>query len=172
MTKSLSGAPRVALGLVLAACAGAAVAQQGPIQVGPPRQSSSNGIQEVIVTALKRDTSLQETPHLDQRRNRRHADQFRRAGHRRLTQAVPGLVFEDNGPTATRITIRGIRSVGEPTVGLYYDETPRQRCRRRGQRLRWRKLRWPSSLTYSGSRSCVDHRAHCMDPGRWVARCV
>ncbi len=37
---------------------------------------------------------------------------------------IPGLSFVDGGTSYTRIVIRGIQTVGEPTVGLYYDETP------------------------------------------------
>ena len=114
MTKILDGAPRVALGLLLAACVGTAVGQT----------ASSNGIEEVIVTALKRDTSLQETPLSISAVTGATLTNSGVQDIARLTQSVPGLVFEDAGPASTRITIRGIRSVGEPTVGLYYDETP------------------------------------------------
>ncbi len=124
MTTSLSGTPRVALGLVLTACAGAAVAQQSQSQVTANDTSTSGGIEEVIVTALKRDTSLQETPISISAVTGATLTNSGVQDISRLTQSVPGLVFEDNGPTSTRITIRGIRSVGEPTVGLYYDETP------------------------------------------------
>ncbi|WP_407810728.1 TonB-dependent receptor plug domain-containing protein, partial [Staphylococcus aureus] len=37
---------------------------------------------------------------------------------------VPNLQVEGNAPASRRITIRGVRSAGEATVGLYYDETP------------------------------------------------
>lgn len=124
MTKISSAAPRVALGLVLAAGAGGAAAQQGPIQVAAAEESSANGIQEVIVTALKRDTSLQETPISISAVTGAALSNSGVQDLAHLTQAVPGLVFEDNGPTETRVTLRGIRSVGEPTVGLYFDETP------------------------------------------------
>jgi outer membrane receptor protein involved in Fe transport len=124
MTMSLSAAPRVAVGLVLTACAGASVAQQSPSQVASNDTAPVTGIEEVIVTALKRDTSLQETPISISAVTGATLTNSGVQDLSRLTQSVPGLVFEDNGPTNTRITIRGIRSVGEPTVGLYYDETP------------------------------------------------
>ena len=114
MKKSLDGAPRVALGLLLAACVG---------PVGADEAAFSNGIEEVIVTALKRDTSLQQTPLSISAVTGATLTNAGVQDIARLTQSVPGLVFEDAGPASTRITIRGIRSVGEPTVGLYYDET-------------------------------------------------
>lgn len=114
MKKSLDGAPRVALGLLLAACVGT---------VGADEAAFSNGIEEVIVTALKRDTSLQQTPLSISAVTGATLTNAGVQDIARLTQSVPGLVFEDAGPASTRITIRGIRSVGEPTVGLYYDET-------------------------------------------------
>ena len=114
MKKSLDGAPRVALGLLLAACVG---------PVGAEETAFSNGIEEVIVTALKRDTSLQQTPLSISAVTGATLTNAGVQDIARLTQSVPGLVFEDAGPASTRITIRGIRSVGEPTVGLCYDET-------------------------------------------------
>jgi iron complex outermembrane recepter protein len=124
VTKSLRGAPRVVSTVVLTACAGAVAAQQNPTQVAVTATSSSNGIEEVVVTALKRDTGLQETPISISAVTGASLANSGVQDIARLTQSVPGLVFEDAGPTATRVTIRGIRSVGEPTVGLYYDETP------------------------------------------------
>jgi iron complex outermembrane recepter protein len=123
MRKSLSGAPRAAWSLVLTASAGAAIAQQAP-QAADNDTGSSNGIQEVIVSALKRDTSLQQTPLSISAVTGTSLTSSGVQDISRLTQAVPGLLFEDNGPSQTRVTIRGVRSVGEPTVGVYYDETP------------------------------------------------
>ena len=121
MKKRFDGAPRIVLCLLLAACVGTALGQQSPPQVG--ETAPSNGIEEVIVSALKRDTSLQETPLSISAVTGATLTNSGVQDIARLTQSVPGLVFEDAGPASTRITIRGIRSVGEPTVGLYYDET-------------------------------------------------
>jgi iron complex outermembrane recepter protein len=122
--KSLSGYPYLALGLALTTYAGLTLAQQSPSQGASTDTSSATGIPEIIVTATKRETSLQETPlSISAVTGASLADSgVQDLSH--LTQSVPGLVFEDDGPAATRVTIRGIRSVGEPTVGLYYDETP------------------------------------------------
>lgn len=63
MRKISSGTRRVALGVVLSACAGWTNAQsQSQNAAADISQPSSGGIEEVVVTALKRDTNLQETP--------------------------------------------------------------------------------------------------------------
>ena len=41
-----------------------------------------------------------------------------------LGATVPGLTFVNSGPSFSRVVIRGINAAGEPTVGVYYDETP------------------------------------------------
>ena len=124
MTKSLSAARPVVFGLILLNCYSWAAAQsqaQGGSADNAP--APPNGIEEVVVTALKRDTSLQETPISISAVT---GASLANAGIQDLTNVtqVPSLTFEDNGPAGTRINIRGIRSVGEPTVGIYYDETP------------------------------------------------
>ncbi|MCJ1962132.1 TonB-dependent receptor [Novosphingobium mangrovi (ex Hu et al. 2023)] len=78
----------------------------------------------IIVTALKRDTTLQETPiaisaiggdDLAEARIQTIAD---------MAATVPGLNFVNAGPGQSRVVLRGIQAAGEPTVGVYYDETP------------------------------------------------
>ena len=81
-------------------------------------------LQEVIVTATKRETKLLDTPvsmtvigpELLQSAN---VDSF--ADYARL---VPGLTAIDSGPGEKRYALRGLQSAGEPEVALYYDEIP------------------------------------------------
>jgi iron complex outermembrane recepter protein len=125
MTKSLSAARPVIVGLILLSCHSWAAAQsqaQGVSADNAP--APSTGIEEVVVTALKRDTSLQETPISISAVTGASLANAGVQDLTNLTQAVPSLTFENAGPAGTRINIRGIRSVGEPTVGIYYDETP------------------------------------------------
>jgi iron complex outermembrane recepter protein len=125
MTKSLSAARPVVVGLILLSCHSWAAAQsqaQGVSADNAP--APSTGIEEVVVTALKRDTSLQETPISISAVTGASLANAGVQDLTNLTQAVPSLTFENAGPAGTRINIRGIRSVGEPTVGIYYDETP------------------------------------------------
>jgi len=81
-------------------------------------------LQEVVVTALRRDTTLQTTPLsvtaitgavLAKDNIQDMAD---------LTATVPSFSVEDNGPGERRPIIRGIQGAGEPQVGIYYDDFP------------------------------------------------
>jgi len=86
---------------------------------------SENGAdeEEIVVTALRRETRVQDTPLAVTAVPGAALDE---AGIRDLTgmPVVPGLGFVDSGPSNTRLIVRGIQTVGEPTVGLYYDEVP------------------------------------------------
>jgi iron complex outermembrane receptor protein len=81
-------------------------------------------LDEVVVTATKRETKLLETPismtvlgtDVLQAVN---ADDF--SDYERL---VPGLTAIDSGPGQKRYALRGLQSAGEPEVALYYDEIP------------------------------------------------
>ena len=78
---------------------------------------------EIVVTALRRNSALQTTP---MSISAVTGDSLRKADIQNLSQLknIPGLTFVDAGPANTRVVIRGIQTVGEPTVGVYYDETP------------------------------------------------
>ena len=87
-------------------------------------EDAVSSVDEVVVTATKRQTKLLETPismtvlgsdilqAVD-------ADDF--ADYERL---VPGLTAIDSGPGQKRYALRGLQSAGEPEVALYYDEIP------------------------------------------------
>ncbi len=78
---------------------------------------------EIVVTALRHNSTLQTTP---MSISAVGGESLRKASVQDLSQlkSIPGLTFVDSGPANTRFVIRGIQTVGEPTVGLYYDETP------------------------------------------------
>ncbi|MGV3479204.1 MAG: TonB-dependent receptor [Sphingobium sp.] len=79
---------------------------------------------EIVVTALKRSTNLQETPISISAVT---GDTIANSGVQSiadLNASVPSLTFVDGGPSSRRVVIRGIQAAGEPTVGTYYDETP------------------------------------------------
>jgi outer membrane receptor protein involved in Fe transport len=95
-----------------------AFAQQGT------QATAATQVQEIVITALKRDTNIQRTP---MSINAVTGADLANSGVQdisNLTQSVPSLTFVDGGPSNTRVVIRGIQSAGEPTVGIYYDETP------------------------------------------------
>lgn len=96
---------------------------------GAPATAASNAnastVSEVVITALKHSSLLQRTPISitavtgDALKNNGITD------INSFAKTVPSLSLVDNGPGNEQIVIRGIvASAGEPTVGLYYDETP------------------------------------------------
>lgn len=79
---------------------------------------------EIVVTALKRDTRLQDTPLAISAVT---GDSLERAGSTsftQLTSETPSLRIVDGGPGNRRVILRGIVGAGEPTVGVYYDDSP------------------------------------------------
>jgi outer membrane receptor protein involved in Fe transport len=100
----------------MAGSAGGAYAQDGA--------ASGYANNEIVVTALKRSTNLQDTPISISAVS---GDAISNAGVQSiadLNSTVPSLTFVDGGPSQRRVVIRGIQAAGEPTVGTYYDETP------------------------------------------------
>jgi len=88
-------------------------------------QPADNGtIEEVVVTALKRSTTVQTTPISISAVTEKSLQALGASGIQDYFRTVPNLLVEGNSPTSRRLTLRGVRSAGEATVGLYYDETP------------------------------------------------
>jgi outer membrane receptor protein involved in Fe transport len=114
--------------LVASACGavgGIASAQDATTSEQPsPKPSADLFYEEIVVTALKRETNLQQTPIAISAITQ---ESFANSGAQNisdLTSSVPSLDIVDNGPSFRRVVIRGIQSAGEATVGTYYDETP------------------------------------------------
>ncbi len=79
---------------------------------------------EIVVTALKRSTQLQDTPLAISAVT---GDSLERGGNysfTNLTNSTPSLRIVDSGPGNRRVILRGVTAAGEPTVGVYYDESP------------------------------------------------
>ncbi|WP_010127390.1 TonB-dependent receptor [Sphingomonas sp. KC8] len=77
-----------------------------------------------MVTALRRESTVQDTPLAITAIS---GQNLTNAGVTNVTdyaKMVPGLRVQDSGPGQRRLSLRGIRASGEPTVGTYYDETP------------------------------------------------
>jgi iron complex outermembrane receptor protein len=96
-------------------------------QVGIAQQSHSDSpqLEEIIVTAEKRESTVQTTPISltavsgQDMRDRGLTD----LGD--LVQSVPGVSIRTSGPGMTEFEMRGVASTGgnSPTVGFYYDDT-------------------------------------------------
>jgi iron complex outermembrane recepter protein len=92
----------------------------------PPLAAAADDsdLQEVVVTATRRQTKLLSTPISmtvlgEQTLRAVDADSFAD-----FAALVPGLTSIDTGPGQKRYSLRGLQSAGEPEVALYYDEIP------------------------------------------------
>jgi len=108
--------------LLVAALPGAVLAQD----------SEDKDIQEIIVTAQKRETTLQDVPFSVAAQT---GEQIRNSGATNVVEFarnIPGLAITDLGPGQSQVAIRGI-SAGQvvrdqpgvkESVGIYLDESP------------------------------------------------
>ncbi|MGH8237606.1 MAG: TonB-dependent receptor plug domain-containing protein, partial [Steroidobacteraceae bacterium] len=119
LKKSLPASKRM-LATSIAFVAGAASAQNVP----PAKDSSAFEIEEILVTALKYDSYLQQTPVAitvvsGETLEKRGIDNVPD-----LLRLTPGLGTVNQGAGQQRLVVRGVQSAGEAQAALYYDETP------------------------------------------------
>jgi iron complex outermembrane recepter protein len=105
--------------------AGAALAAPG-IAAAQQAAAGSTELQEVVVTATKRTTTLQETPISITAVS---GDDILRRGFtdmNALLEQIPGVAFQTVGPGRTNFSMRGMSGSGgsSPTVGYYLDDIP------------------------------------------------
>ncbi len=86
--------------------------------------ASAPQLQEVIVTALRRNTDLQKTPVSVAALSADALSQTGAVDFIDFASSVPGFTVLDDGPGQRRPIIRGIEGAGEGEVGIYYDEFP------------------------------------------------
>ena len=79
---------------------------------------AQDSIEEIVVTALKRSSTLQDTPIAISALTSEGLERVGADDFVDFVGSVPGLTLRDNGPGATRPIIRGIASPGEPQVGV------------------------------------------------------
>jgi outer membrane receptor protein involved in Fe transport len=99
-----------------------AAAQDAQATEGAGEESGGSG--DIVVTALRRNTRIQETPLAISATSGEQLAASGTTSFTDLTRNAPSLRIVDSGPGQRRVLIRGIQSSGEPTVGVYYDETP------------------------------------------------
>lgn len=127
----VSGACRLLSGVAaISFLATGAIAQATPAaadssaSVTKPGTANDTTQPDIVVTALKRSTNLQQTPISISAVTEKTLTHLGATSMNDYFRQVPNLQIEGGAPTARRITIRGVRSAGESTTGLYYDETP------------------------------------------------
>lgn len=94
----------------------------------PTQAQESLAIEEIVVTAQKRETLAQDTPISLTALSEDFLEQSGLLTVTELSDAVPGLNIIDNGGSANFIEIRGVAAGATsvqsgPTVGIYIDET-------------------------------------------------
>jgi iron complex outermembrane receptor protein len=83
----------------------------------------SNPLEVVVVTARKREESLQSVPLSMQAMSRKELTKRRVVGLRDLSGALPGINLAVGDPGKANVSIRGITSVtATPTTGFYLDD--------------------------------------------------
>ena len=88
------------------------------------QESSTNALEEVVVTASKRgDQSIQDVPITVQAIGGERLSEIGAFEINDYFRLVPGLSINDQGPGHKTYIIRGISSSGAGTVGVYFDET-------------------------------------------------
>ncbi len=90
------------------------------------QSASAAELEEVIVTAVKRDTSLQEVPLSVVAITGESLESAGIEDFDDLTSSVPSLSLKSSGPGRTKLNIRGISAATgfAPTVSYYVDEMP------------------------------------------------
>jgi iron complex outermembrane recepter protein len=105
------------------ALAEGAVAQEAAPAAAP---EAGGGLQEVVVTAEKRSTNIQDTPISITAVSAEDIAARGLTDFNSLAVSVPGLSMRTSGPGQTEFEMRGLNSSGGNTsmVGFYLDETP------------------------------------------------
>lgn len=89
---------------------------------GRAADDSALKIEEIVVTATKREETLQSVPVTVQAFT---GDMLSNVGARDITEVagkIPGFAFQDQGPGDRKFVIRGVNSRGEATTGVYFGE--------------------------------------------------
>ena len=93
----------------------------------PPTPAAENtGLEEIIVTAEKRESTVQATPIAMTALSAGDLSQENITSIQDLVGAIPGISLRTAGPGQTEYEMRGLASSGGSvaTVGFYLDETP------------------------------------------------
>ncbi len=100
-------------------------------QAQSPPTSTSGGLEEVIVTAQKREESLQDVPISIQALGSQKLEELHVSDFDDYAKFLPSLSYSTGGPGFARVYFRGVaagdngnHSGSQPSVGIYLDEQP------------------------------------------------
>jgi outer membrane receptor protein involved in Fe transport len=111
----------VLIGTVLAAASTAA-----ETTASSPSPAANSGLEEIVVTAEKRSSTIQDTAISISALSGEQLRQQGISGITGIVQSIPGISMRTSGPGQTELEIRGLSSSGgaSPTVGFYLDDYP------------------------------------------------
>ncbi|MGB6308406.1 MAG: TonB-dependent receptor [Steroidobacteraceae bacterium] len=112
--------------LCAAACSGPAWAAPANPAPGSTPAENNSGLEEIVVTAEKRESTVQATPIAMTALSASDLTQQNITSIQDLVGAIPGISLRTAGPGQTEYEMRGLASSGGSvaTVGFYLDETP------------------------------------------------
>ncbi len=118
----------------LAVAPACALAQTAAPQTTAPQttaQAASDAPQEVVVTALRREETIQHVPMSIQALDNRTLERLNVTDFQDYVKLMPSVAFQTLGPNQTSIYMRGVSSGDNanhsgplPSVGVYLDEQP------------------------------------------------
>ena len=92
-----------------------------PSEAPPPAPGNDS---EIVVTALKRATSIQQTPLAISAVSAETLTKQNITDSTALSRVSPGLQINENANGGSRVIIRNLYATGEALVGIYYDDVP------------------------------------------------
>ena len=114
--------PAVPLALAMCTLAAPAYSQNAPAT----DTKDSGGLDEIVITAEKRDSTVQKTPISMTAVSQAEIEASGVSDFRSIAQETPGISMKTSGPGQTEFEMRGMNSLGgfSPTVGFYVDDAP------------------------------------------------
>ena len=113
------------MGRAVALCLSLSGGMFAQIAAAQQVRSDSGQLEEIIVTAEKRESTVQTTPISLTAVSGQDIQDRGLTDLGNLVQSVPGVSIRSSGPGMTEFEMRGVASTGgnSPTVGFYYDDT-------------------------------------------------
>jgi iron complex outermembrane recepter protein len=112
--------------IAAAACLSLAAGTLAQVAIAQQSRSDSGQLEEIIVTAEKRESTVQKTAISLTAVSGADIQDRGLSDLSNLVQSVPGVSVRTSGPGMAEYEMRGVSSTGgnSPTVGFYYDDTP------------------------------------------------
>src|SRR5580692_917271 len=112
--------------IAAAACLSLVGGTLAQIAIAQQSRSDSGQLEEIVVTAEKRESTVQKTAISLTAVSGADIQDRGLTDLSNLVQSVPGVSVRTSGPGMAEFEMRGVSSTGgnSPTVGFYYDDTP------------------------------------------------